>query len=221
MSFPALDTITGVLLIGTWANSLLYMAELIQVRYYFLHFKHDDWKLKTLVSIACLIDTASTLNYYACVYLYTITHAGDPLYLADQHWPVPLSLFTTGVVAVLVQSFLVSRYWRFTRNILVTLLNFFFIFVAFGSEFACGVLIAKFPAFTERAKAEIPATTWLVTEAVADLSIAAALLWQLRKSRSTLVKTRRSLNSFLSRLMALTIQSGTVTATVAVAAVAA
>jgi hypothetical protein len=57
------------LLIGTWANSVstglfyvsrarpqinlaqfLYMAELTQARYYFRHFKHDDWKLKVFPS---------------------------------------------------------------------------------------------------------------------------------------------------------------------------
>ena len=69
-----------------WAQ-FLYMAELTQARYYFRHFKHDDWKLKvcpidanpfapepslpqqTLVLVAFLIDTASTVGDYACVYL--------------------------------------------------------------------------------------------------------------------------------------------------------
>ncbi|KAJ7277355.1 hypothetical protein C8J57DRAFT_1309095 [Mycena rebaudengoi] len=190
-SLPDLNTTTGALLIGTWANSFLYMAELIQARYYFGHFKHDNWKLKTLVSVALLIDTVSTVGDYACVYLYTVTHASDPRYLADQHWPIPLYLFTTAVISILVQSFLVVRYWWFTRNILVTLLNSFLSIVAFGGAFACGVIIAMFPAFKEREKVKIPATIWLVTEAVADLSIAAALLWELRKARPTLVDTRR------------------------------
>ncbi|KAJ7917457.1 hypothetical protein B0H13DRAFT_2442589 [Mycena leptocephala] len=213
MSLPTLDTITGVLLIATWANSFLCLAELIQARYYFRYFQHDDWKLKTLVSVVILVDIVSTVGDYAYVYLYTITHAGDPVYLADQQWPASLHIFTTALVAVLVQSFLVVRYWWLTRNILVTLLNFCLIIVAFGGSFACGVMIAMFPAFKEREKIEIPATIWLVTEAVADLSIAAALLWQLRKAKPTLVETR----SALDRLMALTIQTGTATATLAVA----
>ncbi|KAF7328345.1 hypothetical protein MVEN_02550000 [Mycena venus] len=214
-SLPDLDATTGALLIGTWANSFLYMAELTQARYYFRHFKHDDWKLKTLVLVAFLVDTASTVGDYACVYLYTITHASDPGYLADQHWPIPLYLFTTALIAILVQSFLVIRYWWFTRNILVTLLNSFLCIVAFGGAVACGVIIAMFPAFKERNKVRIPATIWLVFEAVADLSIAAALLWELRKARPTLVDTR----SVLDRLVALTIRTGTATATLAVATV--
>ncbi|KAJ7785178.1 hypothetical protein DFH07DRAFT_786900 [Mycena maculata] len=210
----SLNTVTGALLIGTWANSFLYMAELMQARYYFRHFKHDNWQLKTLVLVVFLVDTASTVGDYACVYLYTITHGGDTVYLADQHWPIPLYLFTTAVIAVLVQSFLIVRYWWFTRNILVTVLNSFLIIVAFGGSFTCGVMIAMFPAFTEREKIKIPATIWLVTEAVADLSIAAALLLELRKARPTLVETQ----SVLDRLVALTVRTGTATATLAVAA---
>ncbi|KAJ7306308.1 hypothetical protein DFH08DRAFT_1088932 [Mycena albidolilacea] len=214
MSLPALDTITGALLIGTWANSFLYMAELMQARYYFRHFKHDDWKLKTFVSVAFLVDTVSTVGDYACVYLYTIKHAGDPVYLADQNWGIPLYLFTTAIIAILVQSFLVVRYWWFTRNILVALLNCFLIIVAFGGSMTVGVIIAMFPAFRERDKVKIPATIWLVTEAVADLSIAAAMLWELRKARPTLNESR----SVLDRLVALTIRTGTASATLAVAA---
>ncbi|KAJ6467616.1 hypothetical protein DFH09DRAFT_1223209 [Mycena vulgaris] len=195
-SLPDLNTTTGALLIATWANSFLYMAELIQARYYFRHFKHDDWKLKTFVSVALLLDTVSTVGDYACVYL-----------------PILLFIFTTAVIAVLVQSFLVVRYWWFTRNILVTLLNSFLSIVALGAVFACGVIVAKFPAFKEREKIRIPVMIWLVTEAVADLSIAAALLWELRKARPTLADKR----SVLDRLVALTIRTGTATATLAVA----
>ncbi|KAJ6562043.1 hypothetical protein B0H19DRAFT_1143411 [Mycena capillaripes] len=204
-------------LIGTWANSLLYMAEIIEVRYYFTHFKHDDWKLKMLVWAAFLIDTVSVVADYAAAYLVSVhilLHAGDPVYLSNGHWPIPVYLFTTAMIAVLVQSFLVVRYWRFTRNTPVTLLNSFLIFVAFGGSFAAGVVTAMFPALAERQKDTIPATIWLVTEAVADLSIAAALLWQFKKASPTLVKSR----SALHRLMALTIQTGTVTAAVATAA---
>jgi hypothetical protein len=65
------------------------MAELIQVMYYFKHFKHDGWKLKvfpsslkpvspglifvqTLVWVAFLLDTVSTLGNYAGVYLVSV-----------------------------------------------------------------------------------------------------------------------------------------------------
>jgi hypothetical protein len=63
------------------------MFEIIQSLYYFRHFKQDDWKFKvlpsplqyslpltqfllqTLVTVAVLVDTLSTIGDYICVYL--------------------------------------------------------------------------------------------------------------------------------------------------------
>ncbi|KAJ7924644.1 hypothetical protein B0H13DRAFT_2654720 [Mycena leptocephala] len=211
MPLPALDTVTGCLLIGTWASSLLYMFEIIQSLYYFRHFKQDDWKLKTLVIVALLVDTVSTIGDYICVYLYTITHAGDLQYLDNIHWPIPLYGFTTGMLAVLVQVFLVVRYWRFTQNTLITLTLSFAILISFGSVFTCSLMLTLYPSFEDRSKFKIPAPLWLVTEVAVDTGIASALLWEFRKAREILTETR----SILDRLTAVTIQSGAAAATLA------
>ncbi|KAF8190206.1 hypothetical protein K438DRAFT_919833 [Mycena galopus ATCC 62051] len=111
-SLPPLDSITGALLVGTWASSLLYTAEMLQAMCYFRSFKNDDWKLKTFVAVTFIIDTVSALGDYAAVYLYTITHAGDLAYLRTQNWAVPLYIVSTSCIAILVQSFLAFRYWH-------------------------------------------------------------------------------------------------------------
>ncbi|KAF7369493.1 hypothetical protein MVEN_00279000 [Mycena venus] len=209
MRLPALDIVTGALLIGTWAGTSLYMVELIQVFYYFCHFKDDDWKLKTLVTVAFLIDTIGALANYACVYLYTITHAGDPLFLATQPWLVPLDMCAIAIVAALVQSFLVLRYWKFTQNKVITTILVFLIIVTFGSSLATGLVIALDPSFKSRAKVKVAAVMWDVTEVVADVCIAAALLWEFRKAKSALIdlETRRMGNT-LNRLVVVTIETG-------------
>ncbi|KAJ7800593.1 hypothetical protein B0H14DRAFT_3885507 [Mycena olivaceomarginata] len=212
MSFNA-DIVIGALLVGTWANSVLYTVEVIQAAHYYRHFKHDNWMLKLLVLSAIAIDSVSMSANYASVYLYTITHWGDLAYLQNQYWFDPLYIFATGVVAALAQSFLAGRYWLLTRNKFITLTLFIFITVATGGAFACGVTIAMFPEYTNRRKVIIPATTWLITEAVTDISIASALLWEFRKARSSFKETR----SLLNRLVARTIQTGTAGASIALA----
>ncbi|KAJ7649370.1 hypothetical protein DFH06DRAFT_1208115 [Mycena polygramma] len=177
MSLPG----TGALLIGTWLNSLLYTAEIIQATYYFRHFQNDCWVLKALVTTACLVDALSMLANYACVYLSAIIHAGDPAYLARQYWPVPLYLFTTGLVAALVQVFLAVRYWKLSKNMVITMILFGCNTVALGGAFAGAMTIARFPGFEDWGRDKIPAAAWLVSEVVADTCIAAALLWEFRK----------------------------------------
>ncbi|KAJ6461806.1 hypothetical protein C8R45DRAFT_1028019 [Mycena sanguinolenta] len=206
MSFNA-DIVLGALLVGTWANSILYTVEVFQAVYYYRHFKNDDWKLKLLVSSIITIDSVSMIANYASVYLVYSA------YLENQYWFDPLYLFSTGVVAALAQSFLAARYWLLTKNKFITLTLFFFIIVAAGGAFACGVTLSIFPEYANRAKATIPATTWLISEAVTDISIASALLWEFRKSKSSFEKTK----SLLNKLVAQTIQTGTAGATIALA----
>ncbi|KAJ6494547.1 hypothetical protein C8R45DRAFT_1212469 [Mycena sanguinolenta] len=211
MSLPALDTVTGCLLVGTWASSFLYMFEINQSLRYFRHFGKDDWKLKTLVAVVLLVDTLSAVGDCICVYLYTITHAGDLQYLEDMHWPIPLYGFTTGVLAVLVQVFLLFRYWRFTQNTLITLSLSFAIIISFGSVFTCSLMLTLYASFGERNKFKIPAGLWLVTEVVVDAGIASVLLWEFRKAKKVVTETR----SALDQLIAVTIQSGAAAATLA------
>ncbi|KAJ7899681.1 hypothetical protein B0H13DRAFT_2029633 [Mycena leptocephala] len=215
MSLPALDTITGCLLIATWASSFLYMAEVTQGIYYFRHFKQDNRKSKMLVTVALFVDGISTIGDFICVYQYTITRAGDLEYLDNVHWPIPLYGFTTGVLAVLVQSFLVIRYWRVTQNTLISLFLSLGIIISFGSVFTCALMLTLFPSFSERPKFNIPVGLWLVSELAVDAGITAALLWEFRKARRILkIETR----SALDRLTAVTIQSGGVATTLAAVA---
>ncbi|KAF8175614.1 hypothetical protein K438DRAFT_1979517 [Mycena galopus ATCC 62051] len=212
MSFNR-DITLGALLVGTWANSILYTIEVIQTAYYYRNFKHDRWMLKLLVSSAIAIDSVSMIANYASVYLYTITHWGDLAYMENQYWPYPLYVFTTGVVAALVQSFLATRYWRLTQNRFITLTLFLFIMAAIGGAFASALTLAIFPGYKDREKVLIPATSWLIAEAVTDISIASALLWEFWKVRFALKENRGLLN----RLVVQTVRTGTTGATIALA----
>ncbi|KAJ6549810.1 hypothetical protein B0H19DRAFT_1073725 [Mycena capillaripes] len=186
MSFNPNITL-GPLLVATWANSVLYTVEVIQL----------------LVFSVIALDSVSMIANYASVYLYQITHWGDLAYLQNQYW--------ASLVAILAQGFLAARYWILTGNRFTTLTLFTFITVAAGGAFATGVTLAIFPKYKDREKVIIPATTWLVSEAVTDISIALALLLELRNVKSSFKETR----SMVNRLVARTIQTGTAGATIA------
>ncbi|KAJ6466940.1 hypothetical protein C8R45DRAFT_1106360 [Mycena sanguinolenta] len=211
MSLPPLDSVTGCLLIGTWVSSLLYMFEITQSWYYFRNFEKDDWKFKTLVTITLVVDTLGIIGDYICVYLYTITHAGDAEYLVNVHWPIPLYGFTTGVLGVLVQAFLVFRYWRVTQNTRIALSLAIGMIISLGGVLTCDTMLALYTSLSDRPKFKIPVALWLVTEFAVNTSIASVLLWEFRKARETL----RDKRSTLDRLTTITIQSGAAAATLA------
>ncbi|KAJ6488003.1 hypothetical protein C8R45DRAFT_263098 [Mycena sanguinolenta] len=215
-ALPRLDAITGAPLIGTWASSLLYMAEFLQALKYFRNFKKDHWKLKLYVAVAFAIDTISAVGDYACVYLYTITHAGDPVYLSKQNWAVPLYLISTSCVAVLVQSFLTLQYWRFTKNTLLVCFLSILILGAFGGGLSSGLTIVLFPAFKDRDKIYSSGTFFIVIQSSADLIIAGAFVWEFMRAKSLFKDQQRRINNVLNRLVLRTIQTGTATAFIAV-----
>ncbi|KAJ7354045.1 hypothetical protein DFH08DRAFT_955474 [Mycena albidolilacea] len=134
-------------------------------------------------------------------------------------WPKLSWLGDTGFCARLyhcgIEAQLLTR--SRTRNKFITLALFFFITVALGGAFASAVTIAIFPKYSDRKRVieriTIPATTWLVAEAVTDISIAFALLLQLRKVKSSFKETR----GLLDKLVTQTIQTGAAGATIALA----
>ncbi|KAJ6496374.1 hypothetical protein C8R45DRAFT_1211958 [Mycena sanguinolenta] len=221
-TIPPLDAITGALLIATWTSSFLYMAEVFQALYYFRTFKNDNWKMKSYIAVTLAIDAISAVAGDAWVYLYTITHAGpsavlpnyfltkstgpkgDLVYLTKQNLPVPLYTISTTTVAVLVQSFLIYFYWRFTHNTIVFCFLSILILVEFSGGLALGVTIALFPAFKDRSKLRIIAPVWIVAQASSDLIIAGALFLDV--------------NNMLNRLVVSIIRTGTVTAVIVVLA---
>nr|GAT52488.1 predicted protein [Mycena chlorophos] len=204
----------GPLLVGSWASSLLYAAELSQAIHYFHHYPKDDWRLKALVATGLTVDSVALINAYISVYSYTVVYVGDAAYFQNQNWTIPVYVFTTTVIAVLVQSFLVVRYWRFAHKHLITIFLVLLILVGCGASFACGSEVALYPSFKDRGRVKIPAILWLTTEATADVCISAALLCELLRIKDAMRRTRGTLN----RLINTTIRTGLATATLAVAA---
>ncbi|KAJ7056731.1 hypothetical protein C8F01DRAFT_1372709 [Mycena amicta] len=213
-----MDAITGALLIGTWASSLLYSAEFTQAIYYFRNFNNDDWKLKTLVAAGFTIDSIGLLNDYASVYLYTITHVGDTAYFVNQNWAddtdVCFHHCRRRCSGAIILDYAILEIRISTHKHFVTLVLILLALAGLGGSFTCGLLVALFPAFKDRGKLVTPAILWLVTEAAADICIAAALLWELLRVRPT----RRDTRSIIDRLVAATVQTGVWTAMLALAA---
>ncbi|KAJ7342782.1 hypothetical protein DFH08DRAFT_811124 [Mycena albidolilacea] len=212
MSFPALDSYW--IPFNRDLGEFLYMLEITQSLYYFQNFKQDDWKHKprfsgpslllVLVTLVLLVYTLSIVGDYIAMYLAisntstTGTGYGNftsILYgLSATAQPTPVYGFTTGILAILVQAFLVFGYWRFV--------------------FTCNLMLTLYTSLVDRPKFKIPVGLWLVTEVVMNAGITSVLLWEFRKVGGIVKETQ----SVLDWLTAVTIQSGAAAATIAGAA---
>ncbi|KAG7086314.1 hypothetical protein E1B28_002278 [Marasmius oreades] len=199
-----LDNSLGGLLGGTWANSYLFMVEIIMAFRYFSRFREDPLWLKFVVCMTLAVDLTSTINHYACAYMYTVIHWGDRDFLQNQNWTFPVYLVTTGASAVIVQQFLIYRFWTLTNGRIVTAYLALASLAAFGGAIATAVIVVQHSTFGERGAVRIPVTIWLIASAVADISIAATLIFVLQKYKTPFRKTQ----SLIKQLTTLAIQTG-------------
>ncbi|ESK89119.1 hypothetical protein Moror_5292 [Moniliophthora roreri MCA 2997] len=199
-----LDKSLGGLLAGTWVNSYFFMIELIMCYRYFARYRNDPIWLKLVVVVTLAVDLTSTINHYACVYLYTITHWGDEDYLHRQYWPIPVYLITTGVSAWIVQHFLIYRFWMLSKNWYISIVLVLTSISAMAGSIATAVIIIQHPGYEDRDTVRIPVTIWLGLSAVTDVSITAILIYTLQRMKTNFRKTK----NLIKRLTTLAIQTG-------------
>ncbi|KAJ8093672.1 hypothetical protein PM082_023464 [Marasmius tenuissimus] len=200
-----LENFLGGLIGGTWANSYLYMIEIIMAVKYYSRFQDDPPWLKSVVILTLVVDSISTINNYICTYMYTVLHWGDRQYLQNEYWPFQVYIVTTGVSALIVQQFLTHRFWTLTKNSVITLYLFLASLTAFGGAIATATIMIRDSTFdSEREAVRIPVTIWLVVSAIADVSIAGVLIYTLHKHKSPFRQTKK----LIEKLTTLAIQTG-------------
>ncbi|KAF8916491.1 hypothetical protein CPB85DRAFT_1432170 [Mucidula mucida] len=207
----AYDDPLGSILISSWICSLLFMLVIRETIRYYTSFQSDALGLKIFVAVAVAVDAASLVADYSDVYLYTIVHWGDKEFLRNQYWPVGLYLATTGVTGLLVQSFLVNRYYALTKNWLITSFLTLCVIVSFGGSVGTVIMLSLFNGYDQRFMAKIPVTLWMTTTAITDILIALVLIWQLYNMKTSFKTTE----NLIQRLMRSAMQTGSTTSVVA------
>ncbi|KAF9018776.1 hypothetical protein BDZ89DRAFT_1073546 [Hymenopellis radicata] len=206
------DDPLGSILIGTWISSMLFMLIIRETITYYTSFKSDALGVKIFVALAVLVDTVSLSGDFAEVYLYTISHWGDLKFLSNQTWPFTLYLATTGVTGLLVQSFLVNRYYALTKNWLICVFLTLCIIVSYGGSLATVIILTRFNAYDQRFMIKIPVIVWLTMTSVTDVLIALVLIWQLYNMKTSFKTTEH----LIQRLMRAAMQTGSTTSVIAI-----
>ncbi|KAF7366344.1 hypothetical protein MSAN_00890800 [Mycena sanguinolenta] len=151
----------------------------------------------------------------SAVYLYAISHWGDAQYLALQNWPITVHFATAGFVGLLVQSFMLYRFWRMTEHSITVAIIILFSAAAFAGSIGTAVDTTLNATFSKRGDASVFITLWLISGLVADVGIAASLVWRLHRVKTDVQPTR----SLIHRLITSAISTGTSTSIIAVIAV--
>ncbi|KAJ7436351.1 hypothetical protein FB451DRAFT_1571095 [Mycena latifolia] len=211
-----LNKVIGALMLGTFANSMLYMLEILELIKYFKTFRNDSATVKTFIVILALLDTTCTFAEWACIYLYGVLHWGDLDYLAYQNLVIPIYIYTSGIIGCIVQNFLISRYYKLTKRRLICAGLVVMTVASLVGSVWCATQLSIVTDYDHRSVAVKSAILWLVSSAATDISIAAALVLQLQGVKTAFHETR----SLLRRLIFHTIQTGSLTTAIAICVLA-
>ncbi|KAI0045641.1 hypothetical protein FA95DRAFT_1607555 [Auriscalpium vulgare] len=206
--------------LGVAIASMLYGVTCIQTFHYYRSNKgrSDRWMLKAIVAALLILDSTHQALILHVVYYYIVTNYGDPFALLNNLWSIATSILISALIASLVQSYLILRIWRLSKNKYIVagcgalMLGYLSTTLAYAIKELTFtyVLVAE-------SKLKPIATVGLCMSVATDVSIAVALSYYLHKSRTGF---RRS-DDVLTKLIISAVTTGALTTLVVIADLAA
>ncbi|KAJ7166690.1 hypothetical protein C8R46DRAFT_265641 [Mycena filopes] len=206
----ATDTGFGTALLATWFASILAGLAFAQAFHYYNNAENDTRFRKGLLGVVIFLLLCALGAEYALIYLPTVTFWGDVAALSDETWASPIYGACNALIAVIVNSYLISRFYSVSKNIFVTLLlllmnMFAFVMALVTALYGAGPGHAE--SLAQLHKLVSLATIWAIASSVTDVLIAASLVWTLRGMKTNFKDTDR----LLRRVMGISVQNGCTT----------
>ncbi|KAM5537040.1 hypothetical protein V8D89_009369 [Ganoderma adspersum] len=202
----------GPLLLGIMLNILLYGVMITQTYLYFSMYRDDRLWLKIFVLVLLFCDTVNTALDIAAIYVPLINKFGDLEALTMSTWMFASDSVTTAVIAALVQFFFAWRLKVLTTNNCIVGIVLVCAVIQLLGGIGCTIALVLEPSFAEVRRYRFMGIIWNVSAALADVIIAATLVWHLWKHKTGVPVT----DNMINKIIRLTVQTGFVTALFAV-----
>ncbi|THU79469.1 hypothetical protein K435DRAFT_768729 [Dendrothele bispora CBS 962.96] len=204
--------IAGPLVVGYILNSILFGVLLLQVYMYYMSFPNDRLVLKALVYGCFVLDTAQTIMNISDAFSIFGTGFGDMQNLRKMHLAGLSVPIITGLTSCAVQNFYAYQLYIISNSKVLSLLIVSVSFIQCTGAMVQGVYAFKVNNLaTLQSKTFIECTIWLAGSALCDIIIAVSMTYYLVKSDRGLRRT----HAVIRKLIRLTIETGSATATVA------
>ncbi|SJL06818.1 uncharacterized protein ARMOST_10160 [Armillaria ostoyae] len=207
--------VTGPLLIGCFLGLILYGILCNQVYIYYISFPKDNLASKTVVYVLWLTETVQTvIDIYDTFDMFCYNFGNvSGLYDARLSWiMIPI---LTGFVGCIAQLFYTWRMYKFSKKarwlcIILSVIAF----TQFAAAICCGIQTwnsGHYSNHQKNSKVRVTAVIWLGGSVLCDTAIALCMTYVLSRAQTGLKSTR----ILLSRLIRLSIETGTATAAIA------
>ncbi|KLO12346.1 hypothetical protein SCHPADRAFT_905150 [Schizopora paradoxa] len=212
-ALPALDNTMGALYVGVLLAMGLWGVSSLQMYYYFNRYSKDDYRLKLLVVLVWLLDTAHQALISHTAYSYLITNYANPVYLGHIVRSLVVMVQFSAFICLAVQLFLVQRVWALShRNIPVTVILLLLVTGEFISTTLYFARAIQFELFSELPEIFNISRSINILGAASDVAIALTLIFLLQRSRTGFSRSE----TIITKLVIFTINTGLLTSGCAV-----
>lgn len=205
-----LGSTIGVAFIGVAISSMAYGVTCCQTFYYYRsnRGRADPWYYKTLVAVLLILDSLHQALIIHSLYYYLVENYGNSITLTMNVWSLSAEIIVNAAIAFIVETFLVYRVFRLSRNLWVTGFCGLFTIAHLVMNLIFPIRALFYPELAVAlVKLKATGSSGLVVAVVADVSISAAMAFYLNRSRTGF---RRS-DDMITKIMALTITTGSLT----------
>ncbi|KAJ7171391.1 hypothetical protein C8R46DRAFT_1088299 [Mycena filopes] len=210
---PDVSVLFGPMLLGVILNTLLYGIMLVQVQLYFQRYKTDRRWFKYLIVYLVVTETANWVCDIGLIYEPVILHFGSPLALEFTPTLLKTDSFLTVLVSTPIQLFMAWRIHVVTRSLILPIIISILALASLGGGLAVSVVLTLHPKFQDFPSFRPEVEFWLISSAACDVVLTLALVYSLWV-RKTHIK---AMDSYINRVIRLTVQTGAITATAALA----
>lgn len=176
--------------------------------------RNDKWILHVAICINLVSDALGTIAICASVYLFLVTHWGEETAIEIHYWPVAVNCFSSGISALVVQLFMIYRFWRMSSYHTVSCALVLSAVFAIVGTLATGITTAIHAPLKTRRYAKFFAIQSLAAGAGTDIMITISLIYALYRTKTYFTSTK----ALLHRIAALAIITGLVTTIIALIA---
>lgn len=202
---PLFELVFGPMLIGAFLNAILYGIMVMQMFIYYQTYTKDPSWLRYFVLYLFIIETVNTACDVGVVFQPLILEFGKPpIFFPHMLAAAPIA---TVMISSPVQIFTAWRIMIISRSKWMGLVISALSLASFAGGLWTTVDVAVFRVFARKPELNRPGVVWFVASAVADVLITGSLIYSLNRRKTGLTYT----DSYVNRIIRLTVQTGLVT----------
>ncbi|KAJ7473029.1 hypothetical protein B0H11DRAFT_2236574 [Mycena galericulata] len=206
---PNVTLLFGPLLLGVILNTLLYGIMIVQAFMYYHRYRKDRPWFRYLVLYLVIMETVNWVCDVGLIYEPLIIRYATPEALLVSPVMLRPDAVLTVLVSTPIQLFIAWRVRVVTRSRILPSIISIFAIVSLGGGIAVTTIVTLRPRFTQFNEFHPEVITWLVSSAACDVFLTSSLVYSLWIRKTKIVST----DSYLNKIIRLTVQTGSITAT--------